>query len=584
MNENLTIEIERLDDLPVLMAQSERMGLVPLIDQHFPTHGNWHGQSIGWVVVIWLCHILCTANHRLNHVRPWVADRLRTLTLHLQKALVEGELSELDFTDDRLASVLDYLSNDEAWEAFEVALGQRLIRVYQLKPGTVRLDSTAASGYAKITPDGLFQFGHSKDHRPDLPQIKVQLSVLDPLGLPLSSTIVSGERADDGLYVPEIKKVQQILEQKGLLYVGDCKMGSVSIRAYVSKSGDYYLCPLSQIQCSQEELNQMLEAVWSGSQEVTKLYGEDEKGQPQEIAVGFEIKRSQSVGSGPEQYEWEERLLVIRSLKLAEVGERRLQARLNRALDDLKGLNERKRGKVRLETVSDFEQAAAKIVKRYEVEGLIGLTYLEKVTVRNRRKHKERPADVVEEREVSVEVCLKEDEIDQAKRVLGWRVYATNHPVESLGLNEAVLAYRNEYLVERNFGRLKGRGLSLQPMYLAKDDRVKGLLRLLMLCLRMLTLLEYEVRRKLSEVGEKLSGLYAGQPNRTTARPTAEKLLEAFKVINLSKIEVGGHTYYHVTPLSALQSRILELLGFSTTIFTDLSLASFKLPYKMSEP
>jgi len=28
-----------------------------------------------------------------------------------------------------------------------------------------------------ITGDGLFQFGHSKDRRPDLPQVKVMLSV-----------------------------------------------------------------------------------------------------------------------------------------------------------------------------------------------------------------------------------------------------------------------------------------------------------------------------------------------------------------------------------------------------------------------
>jgi transposase len=59
-------------------------------------------------------------------------------------------------------------------------------------------------------PDGLFQLGHSKGHRPDLPQLKVQLSVLDPLGLPLSNTIVEGARADDRLYVPEIKKVSRI--------------------------------------------------------------------------------------------------------------------------------------------------------------------------------------------------------------------------------------------------------------------------------------------------------------------------------------------------------------------------------------
>jgi transposase len=101
--------------------------------------------------------------------------------------------------DDRLTSVLDALSDDEQWQAFERELSRHLIRVYDLRPSRVRVDSTTISGYVQPTPDGLFQFGHSKDHRPDLPQVKIKLSALDPLGLPLGLTVDSGERADDGL-------------------------------------------------------------------------------------------------------------------------------------------------------------------------------------------------------------------------------------------------------------------------------------------------------------------------------------------------------------------------------------------------
>ena len=49
--------------------------------------------------------------------------------------------------------------------------------LYQLKPKRVRIDSTTASGYWTMTEEGLFQFGES----PDLPQLKVMLSVLGPL-------------------------------------------------------------------------------------------------------------------------------------------------------------------------------------------------------------------------------------------------------------------------------------------------------------------------------------------------------------------------------------------------------------------
>src|SRR5260370_32700361 len=112
------------------------------------------------------------------------------------------------------------------------------MRVYVLQSSRVRGDRTSVSGCVQPRPGGLFQFGHSKDHRPDLPQVKIKLSALDPLGLPLGVTIVSGQRADDGLYVPAIQQAQQTLGQKGLLYVGDCKMAALPTRAYGPQSGD----------------------------------------------------------------------------------------------------------------------------------------------------------------------------------------------------------------------------------------------------------------------------------------------------------------------------------------------------------
>ena len=41
MAETLTIVSERVDDIPVLLAHLDRMGLQPLLDEHFPTHGKW---------------------------------------------------------------------------------------------------------------------------------------------------------------------------------------------------------------------------------------------------------------------------------------------------------------------------------------------------------------------------------------------------------------------------------------------------------------------------------------------------------------------------------------------------------------
>ena len=111
-------------------------------------------------------------------------------------------------------------------------------------------------------------------------------------------------------------------------------------------------------------------------------------------------------------------------------------------------------------------------------------------------------------------------------------------------------------------GRLKGQPLSLTPMYVQRDDHATGLIRLLSIALRVLTLLEFVARRELSTDGSKLAGLYAGNAKRETARPTAERLLEAFQDITLTIVKGAQQTVRYVTALSPLQQRIWSYWAF----------------------
>jgi hypothetical protein len=77
-----------------------------------------------------------------------------------------------------------------------------------------------------------------------------------------------------------------------------------------------------------------------------------------------------------------------------------------------------------------------------------------------------------------------------------------------------------------------------------------------------LTLLALVVRRGLAVEQTTRAGLYAGNPKRSTPRPTAERLLEAFQDLTLTILREGCHRRYHLTPRSRLQQRILALLDF----------------------
>ena len=115
-------------------------------------------------------------------------------------------------------------------------------------------------------------------------------------------------------------------------------------------------------------------------------------------------------------------------------------------------------------------------------------------------------------------------------------------------------------------------------MYLHRDDHATGLVRLLSIGLRALTLIDFTVQRKLAQENSTLAGLYPGNPKRTTTRPTTERLLKAFDNITLTIIEQGQQKFSYITPLSPLQQRILSLLSFSSDIYSRFNSVFQKPP------
>ncbi|MCP4487517.1 MAG: DUF4277 domain-containing protein, partial [Gammaproteobacteria bacterium] len=236
--EELQIITERVDDVPLLIGTMIKIGLVEILDNHIPTHWKQRSLSWGWTAVIWLSHILSEGDHRKSSMTQYINKMRNTL-----KELTGQNISEDDFTTDRLANLLKYLSNRSYWTAIEQELSERSIEVYELPTEVVRCDATTVSGYHEGDEKGLFQFGHSKDDA-NLRQIKLMTGALDPMGMPLAADVVSGEKADDRLYVPVIKRIHESLQKTGVLYCGDCKISALETRTYIKSLGDHYLSPL----------------------------------------------------------------------------------------------------------------------------------------------------------------------------------------------------------------------------------------------------------------------------------------------------------------------------------------------------
>jgi len=577
---SIDTQIENVDQLPVIYGLLQKMNIQATIDSAIQPHGNWQGLSVGWVITVWLMHILTQHTHQMDCVQTWVGKHL----VVLQK-LTQQKVTTLDFTDDRLALCLRYLSPSDSWSRLETRLTRGVIQVYDLKKKLperwlMRLDATVGSVEHDAANHTLFQVGKAKNGLYKT-LFKMMVASLDPLGIPVAVDVVPGNRADDPLYVPVYQRIKEMLPEQGLLVVGDSKMSALGTRVAIVSCGDHYLTPLAHLKDEPELLPDLL-ANWSDKEnEMSLIFLEadlpaDNQMPDKSLAIarGFEVDREHTFTSAGEEMTWTERLFVVRSFSYMESMIAGLHRRLDKAEKALRTLTPaRRRGKRQIKDEASLLSSIERIEKRYRVQGLFAYEYQQEVTERQVRGYKEKPAHTERKVRFQLTVARNQAAITAAEFQMGWRIYATNAPQDEFSLAQAVWTYRGQYLAENIFRRLQGKLLSITPVYVQRDDHAQGLFHLLTIAARLLALGDYSAREALAQENDVLTGIYPGNPKRGTTTPTTERMLQAFDNIHLLIMRLDSQVRYQLTPLSAVQERILALLGLSTTLYTDLQLA-----------
>jgi transposase len=577
----LVIITERVDDVALLIGQMVKMGLPEILDRHIPRHWTQRGISWGWTAVIWLAYIVTEGDHRKVSVETYLKGMQHTLS-HLTAQVIEP----LDFSDDRLSHLLKHLSKPAYWHAIERDLNERSIEIYDMSQDVIRCDATTVSGDHEVTDDGLVQFGHSKDD-PARPQIKVMMGSLDPLGMPLATDVLSGERADDGLYLPIMERIRIGLKPTGLLFVGDCKMSALDTRAYLARHQDYYLSPLPLTGATAEAMDTWVtEGVTQGERgELERIVRANDRGHTVLAAEGYEFERTcEAPGDAMDAAAWHERVLVVRSPMHADQQAAGLEKRLCHAETTLAALTPpRGRGKRQITAEATLVEAIALVLKDYRVDGLLSVTWEKQVEQTTQYVGRGRGAVHREKRVVQkiryhiTRIARQEDKIAALRQRFGWKAFVTNAAQKRLSLQEAVLCYRNEYRVERIFHRLKSR-VHIAPLFVKLNDQIEGLTYLLTLGVRVLTVMEFVLRRSLQTDQTALPGLHPENKRKMTDKPTAERILKAFSDVSLTIIKnaAGEDILRRLTPLSAVQEDIVQRLGLDAALYGQLEIQTIR--------
>jgi transposase len=435
----------------------------------------------------------------------------------------------------------------------------RQVRSVRLTDETWKILGINAECFGMTRSDYLY----SKDFRPDLLQYRQLLATLDPMGMPLVSLTLEGNGADDPLYFPTWQKIVKVIGHKKFVFIADCKAGSIATRANIAASGGIYCVPVPMSGQHPYFLKQWVLDPPEESVDI-RLPRQDEE--ETSVGKGFEVELGK-FWLNPETnslVRWHERHLVVYSQSLAVSAIRGQQQRISTASTALNKLAQ-KPGDDREKLSHKVEN----ILKRYRVKDFFSTMITEEITklwshTGRGRPSKNSPSDEVTKISLQLHIQQIDDAIKLSETLAGWRLYVTNAPTTKLTLPQAVMYYRDEWLLERGFHRFKRGSLPALPIYFQNQNRIIGLMFVLNIALRVFTLMEFVVRQALIETQESLPGLYDGNPKRKTNRPSAEQMLKAF--CNITLYFLPDSTIF-ITPINALQKQILELMKMPESLY-----------------
>ncbi len=555
----LEVSVEPLDDIPLLLGIIQEMGIRELIDGCVKADRHWQGASIGTVISMWLCYLLSRQDHRLVAARDWVVARQE-----LFKRALDIQIRETECSDDRLAIILSRLGQAETQRRLDGALMGRWLTIYPLPRDTIRLDGTLVSVYHQRdeTEDSLLQFGFNHVQREGVRQFKVMMATLDPLGMPLTASVVSGEQGDDLLYIPSYETAVSLLGSRDVLVVGDSKMSNLANRGQLVRGGSRYLCPLNDNTFVGEERLAYLDEILAHPEVWQEVYRQNTPARQGElVAVVVERERPQRwIPQNAEPVCWSERLVFVRSVDLRAYRLRRLDRRWQHLQAELEKLRQPPGpGRHRYPSYRPLRKKVDTLLKQTDLAELVQVELTKQPLAHGRSRW------VVQSYER--DEALWQAYCDR----LGWRTYATNTTAAQLEAPALVGIYRHQVLHERTFSRLKTRRLNIQPVFLRDEQRIVGLTWLLELALRILTLTEFRVRHALAQTASHLTGLNPAAPSQATQHPTVDRLLAGFEHINLTVIHLAGQTLRHVTALTPTQRQILALLTLPADLYDRLA-------------
>lgn len=483
--------------------------------------------------------------------------KVRDFYKHQDLDLLFGrkDLSADDFNDDCLARALERLEDTEFHKLYGLIL-VNLRQVYQFQSKCCHADTTSMVVFGDYdNPDQtLANYGFSKDKRFDLKQIKSGLCVNSD-GFPIYGEPVNGNEDDKTWSNELLKKFKDVINSElAQILVADSQLITTENLKLMYDRGILFISRLPDTFRISEELKERAwhENQWQEAGRIAQTPGsatyrfQEFPGEIEGITYRFVVVNSSSLDKRTEK-------------SLNQQIEKEEQA-LAKAITELAKINYA----CRPDADSAWRNWLAKQKPKYHQ---LEVSLTEEI-VTEKRSHRGRPRN--EEASPSTKTVYRlaakitgrdESTIQKAYNLARTFILITSAP--EIPAVEILRDYKDQYKVEQRFGFLKD-PYYVGPLFLKKENRIKGLHHVLLLTLLVYCLFERRVRLNLKAENEPfhVAGSYK------TFTPTGVTLLENLDELHIAWIFTPGQIRRELPKnISAKALRILRLVGYDVGIY-----------------
>jgi len=556
------LESTGLGALPVIGRFLERIDLAGTLARHLPA-GDGRTTLPAATAIGVLVANLCVEREPLYGLAGWAAGFEAGLL-----GLEPGEAGLLN--DDRVGRALDQLFDaDRASLLTELVL--RAVREFGVDCSQLHNDSTsvvlhgdytAADGHERGgKPTVTAARGHSKDHRPDLKQLVLILTVTADGAVPLAHRLIAGNTSDDRTHIDTWDDLRALTGQAGFLYVADSKLCTREQMSHIDREGGRFVTVLPR---TRREDGQLRDWMTSSAPEFTEAVRRPGKrlGDPEQVW---------RVAPAPFPSSEGHRIVWVHSTVKQYRDETARHERIQRTLHALAELNERLAGpRARITTRVGVHDAANEIVDTSSAEQYVTFTVTETIEETFRQEKRGRPGNDTRYRKLTKTRFQVTTHLDaeQVRHDAGsdgcFPLISNDHQLTETQL---LLAYRYQPNLEKRHHQLK----SVQdaaPVTLKSPARIEALFACQFIALLCCCLIERELRNAMRS--QQITDLPIYPEDRSCTAPTAARVFDHLAPLQRHRLTRDRQTVQTFEPqLTPLQAQLLDLLGVPTDAYTS---------------